>query len=137
MKLGPFQPHQSWAVISPYHPQLGPDKPPEFLTRSLFLPSQSWEALSSLDLVHLAPSHHKDHAPFQPCIQFSSIAQSCLTLCDSMDCSSSSPGFLVYYQVQKLAQTHIHRAADAIQPSPPLSAPSPPALNLSQHHSLF
>ena len=108
MKLGPIQPHQSGAVISTYHPQLWPDKSPEFLTRCLFLPTQSWEALFSLDLVHLAPSHHQDHAPFQPCIQFSSITQSCLTLCDPMDCSSSSPGFPVHYQLQKLAQTHVH-----------------------------
>ena len=135
MKLGPFQPHQSWAVISPYHPQLGPDKPPEFLTRSLFLPSQSWEALSSLDLVHLAPSHHKDHAPFQPCIQFSSIAQSCLTLCDSMDCST--PGLSVHHQLPQFTQTHVHWVGDAIQPSHPLSSPSPTAFNLYQHQGLF
>ena len=52
-----------------------------------------------------------------------------------MDCST--PGFLVHLQLPELAQTHVHRVSDAIQPSHPLSSPSPPAFNLSQHHSLF
>ena len=137
MKLGPIQPPQSGAVISPYYPQLWPDKPPVFPATSLSLPTQSWEASSSLDLVHLAPSGHQDHAPFHPCIQFSSVTQSYLTLCDPMDCGNSSSGFPVHYQLQELAQTHVHRVGDAIQPSPPLLAPSPPALSLSQHQSLF
>ena len=68
-------------------------------------------------------------------VQFSSVAQSCLTLCDSMDCST--PGFLVHYQLPELAQTHVHRVGDAIQPSYPLSSASPPAFNLSQHQGLF
>ena len=63
----------------------------------------------------------------------SSVTQSCLTLCDPMDCST--PGFPVHHQLQELAQTHVHRVSDAIQPSHPLSSPSPPAFNLSQHHS--
>ena len=53
-----------------------------------------------------------------PSVQFSSVAQSCPTLCDPMDCST--PGFSVYHQLLKLAQTHVHRVADAIQPSHPL-----------------
>ena len=61
--------------------------------------------------------------------QFSSVAQSCLTLCDPTDCSM--PGFLVHHQLQELTQTHVHWAGDAIQPSHPLSSPSPPAFNLS------
>ena len=65
----------------------------------------------------------------------SSVAQSCLTLCDPMDCST--PGFPVLYQLPELAQTHVHRVSDAIQPSHPLSSPSPPAFNLSQHQGLF
>jgi len=64
-------------------------------------------------------------------VQFSSVAQSCLTLCDPMDCSM--PGLPVYHQLLELAQTHVHRVSDATQPSHPLSSPSPPAFNLSQH----
>ena len=64
-------------------------------------------------------------------VQFSSVAQSCLTLCDPMDCSM--PGLPVYHQLLELAQTHVHRVGDATQPSHPLSSPSPPAFNLSQH----
>ena len=62
--------------------------------------------------------------------QFSSVAQSCLTLCDPMDCSM--PGFPVHHQLPELTQTHVHRVGDAIQPSHPLSSPSP-TFNLSQH----
>ena len=67
--------------------------------------------------------------------QFSSVAQSCLTLCDPMDCST--PGFPVHHQLPELTHTHVHRVSDAIQPSHPLSAPSPPAFNLPQHQGLF
>jgi len=56
-------------------------------------------------------------------------------LCDPMDCST--PGFPVHHQLPKLAQTHVHWVSDAIQPSHPLSSPSPPALNLSQLQGLF
>ena len=62
--------------------------------------------------------------------QFSSVAQSCQTLRKRMD--YSMPGFPVYHQLQELAQTHVHRVGDAIQPSHPLSAPSPPAFSLFQ-----
>ena len=68
-------------------------------------------------------------------ISVSSVAQLCLTLCDLMDCST--PGFHVHHQLPKLAQTHVHhQVGDAIQPSHPLSSPSP-AFNLSQHQGLF
>ena len=67
-------------------------------------------------------------------IQFSSVAQSCLILCDHMDCSTR--GFPVHHQLPELAQTHVHQVGDAIQPSHPLSFPSP-AFNLSQHRGLF
>ena len=60
-----------------------------------------------------------------------SATQSCSTLCDPVDCSA--PGLPVLHCLQELAQTHVHRVADAIQPSCPLSPPSPSALNLSQH----
>ena len=67
--------------------------------------------------------------------QFSSVAQSCPTLCNSMDCST--PGLHVYHQLLELAQTHVHWDSDAIQPSHPLSSPSPPIFNLPQHQGLF
>ena len=67
-------------------------------------------------------------------VQFISVAQSCPTLCDPMDWNM--PGFHAYHQLPELTQTHVHRVGDAIQPSPPLSSPSPPALNLSQHQGL-
>ena len=68
-------------------------------------------------------------------IIFSSVAQSCPILCDPMDCSM--PGLPVPYQLPEFTQIHVHRVSDAIQPSYPLSSLSPPAFNLSQHHSLF
>ena len=67
--------------------------------------------------------------------QFSSVAQLCLTLCDPIACSM--PGFPVHHQLPELAQTHVHQVSDVIQPSHPVSSPSPPAFNLSQHQSLF
>ena len=67
--------------------------------------------------------------------QFSSVAQSCLTLCDPMNCST--PGLPVCHKLPEFTQTHAHRAGDAIQPSHPLSSPSPPAPNPSQHQGLF
>ena len=68
-------------------------------------------------------------------VQFSSVAQSCPTLCDPMDCST--PGLPVHHQPPEITQTHVHRVSDAIHPSHPLSSPSPPTFNLSQHQSLF
>ena len=67
--------------------------------------------------------------------QFSSVTQSCPTLCDPMNCSTS--GLPVHHQLPEFTQTHVHRVGDAIQPSHPLSSPSPPAPNSSQHQSLF
>ena len=64
-----------------------------------------------------------------------SAAQSCLTLCDPVECGT--PGLPVPHQLLKRAQTHVHRVGDAIQPSHPLSSPSPPAFNLSRHQGLF
>ena len=68
-------------------------------------------------------------------VQFSSVAQSCSTLCDPMN--HSMPGLPVHHQLPEFTQTHVHRVGDAIQPSHPLSSPSPPAPNPSQHQSLF
>ena len=67
--------------------------------------------------------------------QFSSAAQSCLTLCDPMN--RSMPGLPAHHQLPEFTQTHVHRVSDTIQPSHPLSSPFPPAPNPSQHQSLF
>ena len=75
------------------------------------------------------PPHNCTH------LQFSSVAQSCLTLCDPMNRSTS--GLPVHHQLPEFTQTQDHRVSDAIQPSHPLSSPSPPAPNPSQHQSLF
>ena len=69
-----------------------------------------------------------------PSVQFSSVAQSCPTLYDHMNCST--PGFPVHHQLPEIAQTHVHRIGDAIQPSHPLLSPSP-AFYLSQHQDLL
>ena len=68
-------------------------------------------------------------------VQFSSVTQSCPTLCDPMN--HSTPGFPVHHQLPEFTKIHVHRVSDAIQPSHPLSSPSPPAPNPSQHQSLF
>ena len=68
-------------------------------------------------------------------VSVSSVAQSCLTLFDPMDCST--PGLSVDHQLLGLIQTHVYRVGGAIQPSHPLSSPSPHAFNLSQHEGLF
>ena len=68
-------------------------------------------------------------------VQFSSVAQSCPTLCDPMN--RSTPGLPVHHHLLEFTQTHVHQVSDAIQPSHPLSSPSPPAPNPSQHQSIF
>ena len=70
-----------------------------------------------------------------PSFQFSSVAQSCPTLCDPMN--HSMPSLPVHHQLPESTLTHVHWVGDVIQPSHPLSSPSPPALNLSQHQGLF
>ena len=74
-------------------------------------------------------------ATFTFTFRFSSVVQLCLTLCDPMDWSTT--GFLVHHQLPELAQAHVYWVSNAIQPSHPLSPPYPPALNLSQHQSIF
>ena len=68
-------------------------------------------------------------------VQFSSVAQSCPTLCDPMN--HSTPGLPVHHHLPEFTQTHVHQVGDAIQPSHPLSSPSPSAPNPPQHQSLF
>ena len=82
------------------------------------------------------PMHRNQKvAPQFSSVQFSSVAQSCPTLCDPMN--RSTPGLPVHHHLREFTQTHVHRVGDAIQPSHPRSSPSPPAPNPSQHQSLF
>ena len=118
--------HQVGDAIQPSHPLLSPSSP-------IFNPSirvfsndsdlrirwpKDWSSM--IYLLH---------------IQFSSVAQSCPTLCDPMN--RSTPGLPVHHQLPEFTQTHVDRVGDAIQPSHPLSSPSLPAPNPSQHQSLF
>ena len=77
-----------------------------------------------LTCCHPSPHFSMYERPFT-CYQFSSVAQSCLTLCNPMNCSA--PGLPVHHQLLEFTQTHVHRVSDAIQPSHALSSPSPPA----------
>ena len=78
---------------------------------------------------------HEIRVISQRLLQFSSVIQSCPTLCNCMDCST--PGFFVLHQLLEPTQTHVHGVSDAIQSFHPLSFPSPPAFNLYQHQGLF
>ena len=80
----------------------------------------------------IASFHRLLNNPFS---QFSSVAQLCPTPCNPMD--HSMPGLPVHHQLPKFSQTHVHQVSDAIQPSHPLSSPSPLAPNPSQHQGLF
>ena len=82
-----------------------------------------------------SPALQTDALPSEPPVQFSSVAQSCLTLCVGMN--RSMPGLPVHHQLTEFTQTHVCRVGDAIQPSHPLLSPSPPAPNPSQHQGLF
>ena len=84
--------------------------------------------------IHMYINRRRDK-PLASSVQFSSVTQSCRTLCDPMN--RSTPGLPVHHQLPEFTQTHVHRVSDAIQPSHPLSSPSPPAPNPSQHQSLF
>ena len=77
----------------------------------------------------------KDNFLEDSSVQFSSVVQSCPTLCNPMNCNT--PGLPVHHQLPEFTQTHVHRVGDAIQPSHPLSSPSRSAPNSSQHHGLF
>ena len=94
------------------------------------LPPKFLNLVTSQSLNHLIPLHR-----FWGLVQFSSVSQSCPTLCDPMDCST--PGFPVHHQLPEFTEIHVHWICDAIQPSHPLSSPSPPAFNLSQYQGLF
>ena len=100
---------------------------------------QDWFPLGLAGLISLQikKGFNGSHSPSSfPCqFRFSSVTQSCPTPWDPMDCST--PGFPVHHQLLELAQTHVHQVSDAFQPSHPLSSPSPPIFNLSQHQGLF
>ena len=95
--------------------------------------------MSGFPLLHYLPEFAQTHIlNFEYTLElhhFSSVAQSCPTICDPMN--RSMLGLPVHHQLLKSTQTHVHWVGDAIQPSHPLSFPSPPALNPSQHQSLF
>jgi len=80
-------------------------------------------------------NYQPDLVPFFASVQFSSVAQSCPILCDPMN--RSTPCLPVHHQLPEFTQTQVHRVSDAIQPSHPLSSPSPPTPNPSQHQSFF
>ena len=93
-----------------------------------------------MQLVSCINSIPKDLDPWESIIFFVVVVLvvqllSCVRLCDSRDCST--PGFPVHHQFPELAQTHVHQTDDAVQPSHPLSSPSPPAFNFSQHQGIF
>ena len=90
---------------------------------------------SGSQLWHVGSSSLTSTGLWDPCIQFSSVAQSCPTLCHPIN--RSTPGLPVHHQLPEFTQTHVHRVSDAIQPSQSLSSPSPPAPKTSQHQSLF
>ena len=103
-----------------------------------------WELIDNACLVGLMPKKpfkrsfiffFSNYLFISNSVQFSSVAQSGPTLCNPINCST--PGLPAHHQLPQLTQTHVHRVGDAIQPSHPLSSPSPPALSLSQHQGLF
>ena len=98
-------------------------KPVFSLSLFLFYREANWSHKCFINLLNL----HQ--------LQLSSVAQSCLTLCDLTDCST--PGFPVHHQLPEFTQTHVHLIFDAIQLSHPLLYSSPPAFSLSQHQGLF
>ena len=92
---------------------------------------------TSCNCLHLVMFSHTDPVRYMKILinQFSSVTQSCKTLWDLMDCTT--PGLLVHHQLQELAQTYVHQIGNVVQPSHPLSSPSPPVFNLSQYQCLF
>ena len=98
------------------------------LESSFFFSKSFYTLLMTLDF-------HVNFGVIFSSVQFSSVAQSCPTLCNHMD--RSTPGLPVHHQLPEFTQTHVHRVVDSIQPSHPLSSPFPPAPNPSQHQGLF
>ena len=115
---------------------------PNFLAPPvLFLVSQCRKLFPDTGLLNITFLCLCLESPFSPLFtrpflnQFSSVTQSCPAICHPIDCKTA--GLPVHHQLPEFTQTHVHWARDAIQPSSPLSSPSPPAFNLSQHQGLF
>ena len=128
----PLQPHGLYAsrLLCPWKfPGRSTGVGCHFLLQGIF-PTRG----SNPGLLHLL-HWQADSLPLCPWDQFSSVAQSCPTLCNPMDCSK--PSLPVQHQLPEFTQTHAHWVDDAIQSSRPLSSPSPPVFNLSQHQGLF
>ena len=119
-----FSRQESWSGL--------PCPPPGNLADAGIEPESLTTAASACEPFTLMPPG-KSH--WGPSVQFSSIAQSCPTLCDPMDCSTS--GFPVRHQLLEPAQTHVHRVDETLQPSHFPSSPLPPSFNLSQHQGFF
>ena len=115
-----------------------PFPPPGVLPDTGMEPSSPALAGRFFTSVHWgSPEYNKLHKTIHKfsSVQFSSVAQSCPTLCNPMNCST--PGLPVHHQLPEFTQTHIHWVSDAIQLYHPLSSPSPPVLSLFQHQGLF
>ena len=101
-----------------------------------YLPESVQIHIHRVDDAILPPHPLPPSSPFSfKYYQFSSVTQSCPTLCDPIDCSM--PGFPVLHYLPESTKTHVHWVVDAIQPSHPLLSPSPPTFNFSQHQGLF
>ena len=106
------------------------------INKSVYIKEKYYKQHSDLKISFFAASSFKYQNIFRSQIfQFSSVTQSCPSRCDPMN--HSTLGLPVHHQLPEFSQTHVHCVSDAIQPSHPLSSPSPPALNLSQHRGLF
>ena len=119
---------------SPLEPMDGTTAPANTLTAAWGPWADSWPQTQRGKCEHTSLKAVKFVVTCYP-VGFSSVTQSCPTLCEPMDCST--PGLPVHHQLLEFTQTHVHWVGDAIQPSHPLSSPPPPAFNLSQNQSLF
>ena len=121
------EPGNHWLTTEhPQHRRQSPDLHPSHAAPSRSSPWRPSSDSLSVDLFILDILHKRNYTIF--ClVQFSSVTQSCPTLCDPMN--HSTPGLTVHHQLPEFTQTHVHRVGDAIQPSHPPSSPSPPALN--------
>ena len=137
-----FSLQEYWSVLPFHFPGYLPDpgiEPTSLLQcRWILNLWATWEAKLPMSMVKTLRFNFSTQSSFlflqSICIQFSSVTQWCLTLCDPMN--HSTPGLPVYHELPGFTQTHGHWVSDAIQPSHPLSSPSPPALNPSQHQGL-
>ena len=117
---------------------LAKSSPPFFpvkLQENLRMGNSILAGFSVKDLQPPPPPPPHTHRHLAHPFKFSSVSQSCPPLCDPID--FSTPGLPLHYQLLDLAQTHFHQVSDTIQPSYPLSFPSPSAFNFSQHQGLF